>query len=142
MGQEMTGTIVIAEYDPRWPKMYGIEEQRIRQALGELLVDIEHIGSTSVPGLAAKPRIDIMPGLASEDELDRAIGPMTAIGFRYIPDYEDVMPYRRLFTRHAEDGRCRVTSTPLLQAASSGSVICSFAITCGYIPTSPTSMPS
>lgn len=95
----MSGPIAIADYDPRWSDLYAIEKERIVDALGDVLVAIEHIGSTSVPGLAAKPRIDIMPGLESEDDLDSIIDPMVGLGFRYIPDYEDEMPYRRLFTR-------------------------------------------
>jgi GrpB-like predicted nucleotidyltransferase (UPF0157 family) len=101
----MTSTIVIADYDPRWPELYEEEARRISGALGDLLVRIEHIGSTSVPGLAAKPRIDIMPGLASEDDLDRVIAPLTGLGLRYIPDYEVEMPYRRLFSRDADGDR-------------------------------------
>jgi GrpB-like predicted nucleotidyltransferase (UPF0157 family) len=94
-----TQRIVIVDYDPQWPELYEREKQRITGALGDLLVAIEHVGSTSVPGLAAKPRIDIMPGLRSEDDLDRTIEPMTALGFEYISKYEDEMPYRRLFSR-------------------------------------------
>jgi GrpB-like predicted nucleotidyltransferase (UPF0157 family) len=55
-----TGPIVLAEYDPEWPELYRREEQRIRAALGPAACLIEHVGSTSVPGLAAKPRIDIV----------------------------------------------------------------------------------
>jgi GrpB-like predicted nucleotidyltransferase (UPF0157 family) len=100
----MSGPIVIADYDPGWPDLYQIEANRLRTALGDLLVAIEHVGSTSVPGLAAKPRIDIMPGLASEDDLDRTIEPITSLGFAYIAKYEDEMPYRRLFSRdHGSD---------------------------------------
>jgi GrpB-like predicted nucleotidyltransferase (UPF0157 family) len=94
-----TQRIVIVDYDPQWPELYEREKQRITGALGDLLVAIEHVGSTSVPGLAAKPRIDIMTGVRSEDYLDRTIGPMTALGFEYISKYEDEMPYRRLFSR-------------------------------------------
>jgi GrpB-like predicted nucleotidyltransferase (UPF0157 family) len=97
----MSQTIVIADYDPRWPDQFEIEARRIAHALGNLLIQIEHVGSTSVPGLAAKPRIDIMPGLSSEADLDKTIDPMTALGFRYISEYEDEMPFRRLFTRDA-----------------------------------------
>jgi GrpB-like predicted nucleotidyltransferase (UPF0157 family) len=95
----MSTSIVIVDYDPKWPALYRVEEERIRHALGDLLVSIEHVGSTSVPGLAAKPRIDIMPGVASEEDLDRTIEPMTSLGFEYLSKYEDVMPYRRLFSR-------------------------------------------
>jgi GrpB-like predicted nucleotidyltransferase (UPF0157 family) len=52
--------IVLAEYDPSWPAMFEREAQRIQHALGEGVVQLEHVGSTSVPELAAKPRIDIL----------------------------------------------------------------------------------
>jgi GrpB-like predicted nucleotidyltransferase (UPF0157 family) len=52
-----------------------------------------------VPGLAAKPIIDLMPAVAGghPDDLDRCVAPIVALGYRYIPDYEDEMPYRRFF---------------------------------------------
>jgi GrpB-like predicted nucleotidyltransferase (UPF0157 family) len=53
-------TVHLAEYDPRWPDFYQRERQAITAALGEAVLRIEHVGSTSVPGLAAKPVIDIM----------------------------------------------------------------------------------
>jgi GrpB-like predicted nucleotidyltransferase (UPF0157 family) len=62
--------ITHAAYDPRWPAMYEREADRIRAALGEKVVSLEHTGSTSVPGLAAKPIIDItleIPDTADED---------------------------------------------------------------------------
>jgi GrpB-like predicted nucleotidyltransferase (UPF0157 family) len=52
--------ITLAEYDPEWPALYAREAERIRAALGERVLLLEHVGSTSVPGLAAKPRIDIL----------------------------------------------------------------------------------
>jgi GrpB-like predicted nucleotidyltransferase (UPF0157 family) len=57
--EPLTGPIVLAEYDPGWPQLYAREEARIRSALGDRVLRIEHTGSTSVPGLAAKPIIDI-----------------------------------------------------------------------------------
>jgi GrpB-like predicted nucleotidyltransferase (UPF0157 family) len=53
-------SVLIADYDPSWPAMFAREVERIGQALGEGVVRLEHVGSTSVPGLAAKPRIDIL----------------------------------------------------------------------------------
>lgn len=53
-------SILLADYDPSWPAMFAREAERIRQALGEDVVRLEHVGSTSVPGLVAKPRIDIL----------------------------------------------------------------------------------
>jgi GrpB-like predicted nucleotidyltransferase (UPF0157 family) len=61
-------SILLAEYDPSWPAMFEREAQRIRRALGDGVVQLEHVGSTSVPGLAAKPRIDIL--LAVQDSSD------------------------------------------------------------------------
>ena len=52
--------IVIVEYDPSWPQRYAEARAQILAALGSLVVDIEHFGSTPVPGLSAKPGIDIM----------------------------------------------------------------------------------
>jgi GrpB-like predicted nucleotidyltransferase (UPF0157 family) len=55
----LTAPIPIHDYDPRWPAMYAREEARIRAALGLTALAVEHVGSTSVPGLAAKFIIDI-----------------------------------------------------------------------------------
>jgi GrpB-like predicted nucleotidyltransferase (UPF0157 family) len=57
--------IELRDYDPSWPRLYAREAARIRSALDERVMRLEHAGSTSVPGLAAKPIIDIvleMPG--------------------------------------------------------------------------------
>jgi GrpB-like predicted nucleotidyltransferase (UPF0157 family) len=60
--------IVIANYDPAWARRFGREEARIRAALGPKALSVEHVGSTSVPGLAAKPIVDIL--LVVEDSGD------------------------------------------------------------------------
>jgi GrpB-like predicted nucleotidyltransferase (UPF0157 family) len=91
--------IVIADYDPRWPDVYEAERARIVDAIGRWLEGIEHVGSTSVPGLAAKPIIDIMPGLRSLDDALHFVPAMEAIGYQYIPEYEDNLPERRYFVR-------------------------------------------
>ncbi len=56
----LNGPILIVDYDPQWPRLFEREAGRIRAALGERVLLLEHVGSTSVPGLAAKPRIDII----------------------------------------------------------------------------------
>ena len=73
----LTGPIEIRDYDPEWPRLYEREEARIRSILGERVVRIEHAGSTSVPGLPAKPIIDI--ALEVPDSADEAA---------YVPDLE------------------------------------------------------
>src|SRR6266478_8997688 len=58
--QPQTGRIEIREYDPTWPDLYAREAERIRAALGNRVVRLQHGGSTSVPGLPAKPIVDIL----------------------------------------------------------------------------------
>jgi GrpB-like predicted nucleotidyltransferase (UPF0157 family) len=57
--QRLDGPVFLAEYDEDWPTQFEREERRIRRALGERALQVEHVGSTSIPGLAAKPVIDI-----------------------------------------------------------------------------------
>jgi GrpB-like predicted nucleotidyltransferase (UPF0157 family) len=69
--QPLTSKIELVDYDPAWPVLYAREEERIRSILGGRVIRIEHTGSTSVPGLPAKPIIDItleVPDSAAEAE--------------------------------------------------------------------------
>lgn len=75
--QPLTGRVQIHDYDPSWPDIYAREAQRIRDVLGERAVCVEHVGSTSVPGLPAKPIIDIV--LEVPDSTDEA---------EYVPEME------------------------------------------------------
>ena len=58
--ERLDGPVSLQEYDPRWPERFAVEQRRIRDALGDHALRLEHVGSTSVPGLVAKPRIDIL----------------------------------------------------------------------------------
>lgn len=58
--RRLTGAITISEYDPHWPQDFAWHRERIAGVLGDRALMIEHVGSTSVPGLAAKPKIDIL----------------------------------------------------------------------------------
>src|SRR5690348_1091394 len=65
----LNGPVLIADYDPAWPALFNREAQRIHSVLGDRVIMLEHVGSTSVPGLAAKPRIDmllVVPNSADE----------------------------------------------------------------------------
>ena len=95
--------VVIADYDPRWPAVYDEEGARIQAAIGEWLLGIEHVGSTSVPGLAAKPVVDIMPGLRSLGDSPHIVKPLQKLGYQYFPEHETVMPERRYFALPAGD---------------------------------------
>jgi GrpB-like predicted nucleotidyltransferase (UPF0157 family) len=63
-----SGPVELVEYDPAWPEQYAREEKKIRRALAERALQVEHAGSTSVPGLSAKPILDIV--LVVEDTTD------------------------------------------------------------------------
>lgn len=90
---------VIVDYDPSWPVRFEVHAAELRAALGSALLSIEHVGSTSIPGLAAKPVIDIACAIA--DPLDEP---------SYVPDVEALgyelrarLPERRFFRSKARD---------------------------------------
>ena len=74
--------IILSDYDPEWPRLYAREERRIRAALGERTVLLEHVGSTSVPGLAAKPRIDILLVVPDSADEPAYVPPLEAAGYQ------------------------------------------------------------
>ena len=69
-----TAPVVIADYSPEWPVVFAVEREALANALRPLAVEIEHIGSTSVPGLGAKPIIDILLGARSLQQIESRIG--------------------------------------------------------------------
>src|SRR6478672_7065640 len=77
----VNGEVTLAEYDPAWPGMYDREEARIRGALGARALLVEHIGSTAVPGLAAKPIIDILLAVADVSDEDAYLPDLEAAGY-------------------------------------------------------------
>ncbi|HTN80731.1 MAG TPA: GrpB family protein [Acidimicrobiales bacterium] len=80
-GLEPVRRIVIVDHDPTWPERYEVERTRILDALGDRALDIQHIGSTSVPGLAAKPIVDICVTVADVDD-DPSFSPdLVAAGY-------------------------------------------------------------
>jgi amidohydrolase len=88
--------VVIVDYDPAWPRRFEAERELILHACGEdAFVAVEHVGSTAVPGLAAKPIVDIMPGVRSLDDAPRIIERLTTVGYNYVPEYESDLPERR-----------------------------------------------
>ena len=89
-GKRHDAPVTLVDYDPAWPALYAREEARIRGLLGDRVLQIEHTGSTSVPGLAAKPQIDIT--LVIPDTADEAsyVPDLKAAGYRLVirePDW-------------------------------------------------------
>ena len=91
--------VEIVSYDPSWPGMFAQEAARIAGALGDQLLGIEHIGSTAVEGLVAKPVIDIQVGVRSLRATSSIVEAMAGLGYVYVPEFESELPNRRYFRR-------------------------------------------
>jgi GrpB-like predicted nucleotidyltransferase (UPF0157 family) len=85
----MHRTIDVVPYDPAWPEEFARERDRIRNALGDVAVRIEHNGSTAVPGLSAKPVIDIQISVAALHPMDLYERPLAALGYTHVPHEDD-----------------------------------------------------
>jgi GrpB-like predicted nucleotidyltransferase (UPF0157 family) len=98
----MNTTAIVVPYDDRWPLLFERARFELQAALADAVLQIEHIGSTAVPGLAAKPVIDIALGV---DRLDREelVERIVGLGYTYVPEYELDMPFRRYFRRGYPD---------------------------------------
>jgi GrpB-like predicted nucleotidyltransferase (UPF0157 family) len=79
--QPVSGQIELVEYDPAWPGLFAREAERIRAALGERAMLLEHTGSTSVPGLAAKPIIDITLAVPDSSDEESYAPALEAAGY-------------------------------------------------------------
>jgi GrpB-like predicted nucleotidyltransferase (UPF0157 family) len=86
--------IVIVDYDPEWPLRFAVERDRLREALGEGADRIDHVGSTSIPAMAAKPIIDIQVSVASFEPPETYEEPLRRLGYEFRPDDE---PAHRFF---------------------------------------------
>ena len=95
----MSRPVNIVDYDPEWPDLYEAEKRRILDAVGDVIIRIEHVGSTAVPGIGAKPTIDIMVAVNSLSDAEECIEPLQRIGYEYQPEHEAAMPERRFFRR-------------------------------------------
>ncbi|MGD8106365.1 GrpB family protein [Pantoea sp. FN0302] len=90
-------TIIVVPYDDKWPEMFEAESLLIKTLLGGVAKSIHHIGSTSVPGLSAKPVIDILLEVSDINELDRYNSAMTRAG--YVARGENGISGRRYFIK-------------------------------------------
>ena len=95
----MTDGVTIVPYDPEWPRRFDEERRELGAVFAGVEAVIEHVGSTAVPGLAAKPVIDIIVGVAVLAEVERRIPALEAAGYEYVPAYEQQLPDRRYFRK-------------------------------------------
>lgn len=91
--------VVVHPYSSDWTEQFRAVRAELIDALAPLEVAIEHIGSTAVPGLAAKPVLDLLLGADSLAEIESKIGVLGHLGFEYVSKYEREIPERRYFVR-------------------------------------------
>jgi GrpB-like predicted nucleotidyltransferase (UPF0157 family) len=97
--------IVLAEFDPEWPKRFIIEKDLIFSAFNDnKIISIHHIGSTSVPGLKAKPTIDILLLVAKCIDVQLIINKLNEIGYQFIPRPENPPPHMMFAKGYSKSG--------------------------------------
>lgn len=94
--------IILETYNANWKSMFEEEREVLLKKFVNAGLSIEHIGSTAVEGLMAKPVIDILVGVNDFSGVDTLIPGMEKLGYSYISKYEDVMPGRRFFIKEKE----------------------------------------
>jgi GrpB-like predicted nucleotidyltransferase (UPF0157 family) len=93
--------ITLSPYNLEWPLEFAAEKAILQNLLGTKLIAIEHIGSTAIPFIHAKPVIDIMIGVTSVKEITpEIISSLQNHGYKYIQEFEVCMPYRRYFQKN------------------------------------------
>lgn len=95
----MDKPVKIVPYNPHWPEVFQKEYTKLKFEVNDDTIIIEHIGSTSVPYLCAKPVIDIMIGIERIEDFEKLIKPLNALGYEYKPEVEDTIPERRYFEK-------------------------------------------
>jgi GrpB-like predicted nucleotidyltransferase (UPF0157 family) len=95
----MNRSVRIVDYDPHWPILYEEEKRHILKVIGDIIAEIEHIGSTAVPNLGAKPIIDILVAVDKLEDAERCIEPLQRIRYEYQPEHEVETPERRFFRK-------------------------------------------
>lgn len=94
------GPIVVCDYDPVWAAMFEQERRLVQDALGSIVVTVEHVGSTAVPGLAAKPIIDLLVGVRSLPAARSCCTePLQALRYTHMAEYESWLPGEMLFRK-------------------------------------------
>ena len=97
--------VVLVPYEEAWPSLFEEERTHIEGAVDPWMEEIELIGSTAVPGLAAKPVIDIMVGVRSLEHTPALVARLGTIGYEYVPELEQQMPFRRYFRKLSGERR-------------------------------------
>jgi len=92
-------TVIMIPYSSDWPVAFAQAREGLAAAFAPVDVGIEHIGSTSVPELSAKPVLDMLLGVSSLREVEAKIDILSELGYEYVPRYERELPERRYFVK-------------------------------------------
>jgi GrpB-like predicted nucleotidyltransferase (UPF0157 family) len=101
MSQALSDGIYLADYDSRWPQIFEEERARLEAAIGQWAADIQHVGSTSIPGIAAKPIIDIAVHLRSLVDALYCITPLMELGYECLGEFG--IPGRIYFRKRTDE---------------------------------------
>ena len=89
------GRAIVVPYDPRWPALFEEMAAQIKRVAGDRILAVEHVGSTSIPGLAAKPILDILVSVPDFEKARELVPDLTSLGFEFRPHEE--IPDRHYF---------------------------------------------
>lgn len=95
--------VVISPYTVEWPASFSGVREELLAAFAPFEVVVEHIGSTSVPGLLAKPVLDVLLGASSLSDINSKIKTLERFGYAYVAKYERDLPMRRYFVQSKSD---------------------------------------
>lgn len=97
---------VVVPYDPHWPVLFEEERARITSAVGHIVAGVHHVGSTSIPGMTAKPILDIAVLLREFEDGERCIELLENIGYIHKGLGDDIPGDRFFLKGHPPQGRC------------------------------------
>lgn len=101
-------TVTIVPYSNEWPLQFARVQHELLAVFADSAVQVDHIGSTSIPGLAAKPVIDVLLGANSLTAIESKADALECAGYQYIPKYEQELPMRRYFVKPEGQDSLRV----------------------------------
>ncbi len=87
--------VVVVPYDPRWPLLFEEASAQLSAALGPSIMAVHHVGSTAVPGLCAKPILDVLVSVPHFDHAKRLVTQLAVLGYEFRPEEE--IPDRHYF---------------------------------------------
>ncbi len=109
--------VELLSYDPSWTERAAAEAQALASALGPVLLTVHHVGSTAIPGISAKPVLDLMPVVTSLQGLDRHGGEIEALGYEWWGEFG--LPGRRYCTKSDPGTRRRLVQLHCYEDGSS-----------------------